>query len=136
MASKNQEFGDLEKRWAIVPEGSGICRGCLPTKARERRGQEEGRAKKAAYRNFSARIEKIHHPRMICYRLRLVIENHSLFYCNKLTRSIPMNTVVCRIPDDSIQHSRWPLFFAREVLREVVDSLKTRKGEEDGTSSA
>jgi outer membrane receptor protein involved in Fe transport len=94
MASKNQEFGDLEKRWAIVPEGSGICRGCLPTEARERRRQEEGRAKKAAYRNFLARIEKIHHPRMICYRLRLVIENRSLFYCNKLTRSIPMNTVV------------------------------------------
>jgi hypothetical protein len=22
----------------------------------------------------------------------------------------------CRIPDDSIQHSRWPLFFVREVL--------------------
>jgi hypothetical protein len=42
----------------------------------------------------------------------------------------------CRIPDDSIQYSRWPLFFAREVLQEVVDSLKTRKGEEDGTSSA
>jgi hypothetical protein len=37
---------------------------------------------------------------------------------------------------DSIQFSRWPLFFAREVLREVIDSQKSRKGEEDGTSSA
>jgi hypothetical protein len=27
-------------------------------------------------------------------------------------------------------------FFAREVLRKVVDSLKIRKGEEDGTSFA
>jgi hypothetical protein len=42
----------------------------------------------------------------------------------------------CRIPDDSIQFSRWPLFFAREVLREVIDSQKSRKGGEDGTSSA
>ncbi|MDR3157918.1 MAG: hypothetical protein LBU11_02680, partial [Zoogloeaceae bacterium] len=41
--------------------------------------------------------------------------------------------VKCRIPDDSIQFSRWPLFFAREVLGEVVDSLKEKKGEEDGT---
>jgi hypothetical protein len=29
----------------------------------------------------------------------------------------------CRIPDASIQFSRWPLFFARDVLREVVDWL-------------
>jgi hypothetical protein len=28
------------------------------------------------------------------------------------------------------------LFFAREVLREVIDSQKSRKGEEDETSSA
>jgi hypothetical protein len=40
-----------------------------------------------------------------------------------------------RILDDSIQFSRWPLFFAREALREVVeavDSQKTRKGGEGG----
>jgi hypothetical protein len=42
----------------------------------------------------------------------------------------------CRIPDDSIQLSTWQQVFARDVLREVVYSLKKRKEEEDGTSSA
>jgi hypothetical protein len=42
--------------------------------------------------------------------------------------------ILCRIPDDSIQFSRWPLFFAREVLREVMDLLKAGKGRGDGIS--
>jgi hypothetical protein len=43
--------------------------------------------------------------------------------------------VMCSIPYDSVQYSRWPLFFVREVLQETVDSLKARK-EEGGTSFA
>ncbi|MDR3158410.1 MAG: hypothetical protein LBU11_05250, partial [Zoogloeaceae bacterium] len=53
-----------------------------------------------------------------------------------MTDAIQLSFLQCRIPDDSIPFSRWPLFFAREVLGEVVDSLKEKKGEEDGTSFA
>jgi hypothetical protein len=47
-----------------------------------------------------------------------------------------VSLINCRIPDDSIRFSRWPLFFAREVLGEAAASLKEKKGEEDGTSFA
>ena len=30
---------------------------------------------------------------------------------------------MCRIPDDSIQKSRFPLFFAREVLKGLIEPL-------------
>jgi hypothetical protein len=53
-----------------------------------------------------------------------------------LPLSLAMERNPCRILDDSIQFSRWPLFFAREVLQGVVDSLKARKGGGDGTSIA
>jgi hypothetical protein len=49
---------------------------------------------------------------------------------------VPLVHTKCRIPDDSIQNSRWPLFFSREILQKVVDSLKARKGGEDETSFA
>ena len=31
--------------------------------------------------------------------------------------------VICRIPDDCIDSKRYPLFMAREVMRQLIDNL-------------
>ena len=35
-----------------------------------------------------------------------------------------MKTATCRIPDDYIDENRYPLFMARAVLRELIESLQ------------
>ena len=35
----------------------------------------------------------------------------------------------CRIPDDCIDEKRYPLFMARAVMRELIESLQSRPGE-------
>ena len=35
------------------------------------------------------------------------------------------NIYICRIPDDCIDPKRYPLFIARDVLRELVQSLQS-----------
>ena len=33
--------------------------------------------------------------------------------------------VICRIPDDCIDEKRYPLFMARAVLKELIESLQS-----------
>ena len=35
----------------------------------------------------------------------------------------------CRIPDDCIDEKRYPLFMARAVMRELIESLQSNPGE-------
>ncbi len=37
-------------------------------------------------------------------------------------------TVRCRIPDDCIDPKRYPLFMARAVLQELIESLQSNRG--------
>ena len=37
--------------------------------------------------------------------------------------------VSCRIPDDCIDKKRYPLFMARTVLQELIESLQSNWGE-------
>ena len=42
----------------------------------------------------------------------------------------PKNTlfqIMCRIPDDCIDKNRYPLFMARSVLRELIESLPSTR---------
>ena len=36
--------------------------------------------------------------------------------------------VMCRIPDDCIDSKRYPLFMARAVLKELIESLQSTQG--------
>ena len=36
--------------------------------------------------------------------------------------------VICRIPDDCIDSKRYPLFIARAVLKELIESLQSTQG--------
>jgi hypothetical protein len=35
---------------------------------------------------------------------------------------------ICRIPDDCIETKRYPLFTARAVLKELIESLQSTSG--------
>ena len=35
---------------------------------------------------------------------------------------------ICRIPDDCIDYKRYPLFIARAVLKELIESLQSTQG--------
>ena len=39
-----------------------------------------------------------------------------------------MNLSTCRIPDDCIDSKRYPLFIARAVLKELIESLQSIQG--------
>ena len=42
---------------------------------------------------------------------------------------VPAQTVRrCRIPDDCIDPKRYPLFMARAVLQELIESLQSTRG--------
>ncbi|RAR46077.1 UNVERIFIED_CONTAM: hypothetical protein C7454_1591, partial [Acidovorax defluvii] len=44
----------------------------------------------------------------------------------QLNRSLqPEPTLICRIPDDCIDSKRYPLFIARSVLKELIESLQS-----------
>ena len=41
---------------------------------------------------------------------------------------VQIEAVNCRIPDDCIDSKRYPLFMARAVLRELIESLSSTPG--------
>ena len=45
-----------------------------------------------------------------------------------LVASIPILLPKCRIPDDCIDSKRYPLFIARAVLEELIESLQSIQG--------
>ena len=56
-----------------------------------------------------------------------VIENNFYELCGKNFAYLLMVCVSpnCRIPDDCIDEKRYPLFMARAVLRELIESLQS-----------
>lgn len=42
-------------------------------------------------------------------------------------KNITLPTANCRIPDDCIDKNRYPLFMARSVLRELIESLPSTR---------
>ena len=51
---------------------------------------------------------------------------------SKLKTSVSKFTIAtvrtCRIPDDCIDSKRYPLFMARAVLKELIESLQSTQG--------
>ena len=45
----------------------------------------------------------------------------------KINRMILPPAGICRIPDDCIDKNRYPLFMARSVLRELIESLPSTR---------
>lgn len=45
-----------------------------------------------------------------------------------LARSASLLRARCRIPDDCIDSKRYPLFMARAVLKELIESLQSTQG--------
>ena len=41
---------------------------------------------------------------------------------------MPVDVPTCRIPDDCIDPKRYPLFMARAVLQELIESLQSTRG--------
>jgi len=41
----------------------------------------------------------------------------------------------CRIPDDCIDPKRYPLFMAKEVMRQLIDNLGTHSTDQPGALS-
>ena len=39
-----------------------------------------------------------------------------------------LRVYMCRIPDDCIDSNRYPLFMARAVLKELIESLQSTQG--------
>ena len=48
-------------------------------------------------------------------------------HCEKTKRAVLVSTK-CRIPDDCIDSKRYPLFMARAVLKELIESLQSTQG--------
>lgn len=48
-------------------------------------------------------------------------------HAGKLAHFAHLLAVRCRIPDDCIDKNRYPLFMARSVLRELIESLPSTR---------
>jgi hypothetical protein len=48
--------------------------------------------------------------------------------CAGLGHWHPTSLTKCRIPDDCIDSKRYPLFMARAVLKELIESLQSTQG--------
>ncbi len=69
------------------------------------------------------------------YLLLGVVRDEQDFFKNAYTVSgisnpdkIQSDLVSCRIPDDCIDSKRYPLFIARAVLKELIESLQSIQG--------
>ena len=59
------------------------------------------------------------------------VEHQRLQSLKELSRKAAMNlagVLTCRIPDDCIDEKRYPLFMARAVLQELIESLQPTTG--------
>ena len=45
-----------------------------------------------------------------------------------LAAMVILTVAICRIPDDCIDPKRYPLFMARAVLQELIESLQSTQG--------
>ena len=56
----------------------------------------------------------------ICFGHEKVIDTYAQSTHSK-------NNIICRIPDDCIDEKRYPLFMARAVLSELIESLQSTR---------
>jgi len=63
--------------------------------------------------------------RQFNYQLQIVTRDQNVFWLNHLKHQfvLPRGFLRCRIPDDCIDSKRYPLFMAREVMRQLIDNL-------------
>ena len=62
------------------------------------------------------------------YRSSLPVEFEFTTLQLQMTAPQTRMTARCRIPDDCIESKRYPLFMARAVLQELIESLQSTQG--------
>ena len=70
----------------------------------------------------TGRVEAIQKARELC--AKYAIEPATIFDDAENGRKVRR----CRIPDDCIDSKRYPLFMARAVLKELIESLQSTQG--------
>ena len=67
-------------------------------------------------------------PHIMGDRIAIKSELAHLQGQTKLADKVNLPIFNCRIPDDCIDSKRYPLFMARAVLQELIESLQTTGG--------
>ena len=71
----------------------------------------------------------IHGCRLVIHRGGLVNRRRLVINrCRRVIRGRVADANRCRIPDDCIDSKRYPLFMARAVLQELIESLQSTQG--------